>query len=78
MRTREDDASLIWQVAGRHGTIRSFDLNYRSKVQPDKEKARATNKVIMQHLDIVVGNQASHSTAEQRIALCASRFGTDQ
>ena len=44
-------------MAGKHGTIRSFDLNYRSKVQPDKAKARATNKVIMQHLDIVVGNQ---------------------
>ena len=45
------------ELAGKHGTVRSFDLNYRSKVQPDKEKARATNKVLMQHLDVVVGNQ---------------------
>jgi len=43
--------------AGKAGTIRSFDLNYRSKVEPDKEKARSTNKMIMFEVDVVLGNQ---------------------
>mmetsp|Transcript_31991 Transcript_31991/g.73028 ORF Transcript_31991/g.73028 Transcript_31991/m.73028 type:complete len:372 (+) Transcript_31991:70-1185(+) len=49
------EAALI--EAGKTGTMRSFDLNYRSKVQPDKEKARAINKKLMAHVDVIVGNQ---------------------
>lgn len=46
------------QAAGRHGTFRSFDLNYRSKVEPDQEKARRTNHSIAAHVDFLVGNQS--------------------
>jgi 2-dehydro-3-deoxygluconokinase len=49
--------------AGKHGTIRSFDLNYRSKVEPDKSRARRINREIMQHVDMVVGNHDDFSDA---------------
>lgn len=43
--------------AGKYGTFRSYDLNYRSKVEPNKEKARANNREIVGHVDFLVGNQ---------------------
>ncbi len=46
------------QKAGEHGTFRSFDLNYRSKVEPDKERARDINRRIVPHTDFLVGNQS--------------------
>lgn len=46
------------QAAGRHGAFRSYDLNYRSKVEPDKERARSVNKRIVGHVDFLVGNQS--------------------
>ena len=45
------------QAAGAAGTTRSFDLNYRSKVEPDRDKARALNRRIVRHTDLLVGNQ---------------------
>lgn len=45
------------ETAGKHGVFRSFDLNYRAKVQPDKDKARDINKQIVPHADFLVGNQ---------------------
>ena len=42
--------------AGEHGVGRSFDLNYRSKVEPDKERAREINRGIVPHVDFLVGN----------------------
>lgn len=46
-----------YKKADEHGVFRSFDLNYRSKVEPDKDKARAINKEIVPHTDFLVGNQ---------------------
>lgn len=46
------------QAAGQAGVFRSFDLNYRSKVEPDKEKARVINRTIAAHTDFLVGNQS--------------------
>ena len=46
------------QAAGRHGVFRSFDLNYRSKVEPNKERAREINRSIVPHTDFLVGNQS--------------------
>ena len=43
--------------AGEHGAGRSFDLNYRSKVEPDKNRAREINRGIVPHVDFLVGNQ---------------------
>ncbi len=46
------------QAAGRHGTFRSYDLNYRSKVEPNKERAREINRAMIPHVDFLVGNQS--------------------
>ncbi len=46
------------QAAGRHGTFRSYDLNYRSKVEPSKERAREINRSMAPHVDFLVGNQS--------------------
>ena len=43
--------------AGKHGAFRAFDLNYRSKVEPNKDRARETNRKIVGETDFVVGNQ---------------------
>jgi len=46
------------KAAGEHGVFRSFDLNYRSKVEPNKERAREINRSIVPHTDFLVGNQS--------------------
>lgn len=51
------------KAAGRTGTFRSFDLNYRSKVEPDKEKARKQNRRIVELTDFLVGNQSDFDDA---------------
>ncbi len=51
------------KAAGEAGTYRSFDLNYRSKVEPDKEKARKQNCEIVAHTDFLVGNQSDFNDA---------------
>ena len=56
-------AKQAMEAAGRHGTCRSFDLNYRSKVEPDKEKAREINREIVPHVDFLLGNQDDFSDA---------------
>ena len=53
-----DFALEAMQSAGKHGTFRSYDLNYRAKVEPDKEKARANNRKIVAHVDFLVGNHS--------------------
>ena len=51
------------EAAGKHGTGRSFDLNYRSKVEPDKERARSINREIVPHVDFLVGNHDDFADA---------------
>lgn len=58
-----ESATKALVVAGKHGTVRSFDLNYRSKVEPNKDRARRINKEIMKHVDVVVGNHDDFSDA---------------
>ncbi len=50
-------------AAGKHGTFRAFDLNYRSKVEPDKDKARQKNRDVMPLVDFLVGNQSDFDDA---------------
>jgi len=50
-------------AAGEAGTFRSFDLNYRSKVEPDKDRARAQNQQIVALTDFLVGNQSDFDDA---------------
>ena len=46
------------QAANAHGVFVAADLNYRSKVEPDKAKARETNGRMAQHLGFLVGNDS--------------------
>jgi 2-dehydro-3-deoxygluconokinase len=51
------------QKAAEHGTFVSADLNYRSKVEPDKSKARAINHKRAPYLVFLVGNDSDLSDA---------------
>jgi len=61
--TSADLALEAMKIAGKHGAFRSFDLNYRSKVEPDKKRARAINKKIVAETDFLVGNQGDFDDA---------------
>ena len=50
-------------VAGAHGAFRSFDLNYRSKVEPNKARAHEINTRIVPQCDFLVGNQSDFDDA---------------
>ena len=52
-----DLALEAMKKAGQYGVGRSFDLNYRSKVEPSKDRARQINRAIVPHVDFLVGNQ---------------------
>lgn len=52
-----DLALEAMKKAGEYGAGRSFDLNYRSKVEPSKDRARQINRNIVPHVDFLVGNQ---------------------
>jgi 2-dehydro-3-deoxygluconokinase len=49
--------------AGAAGTFVAADLNYRSKVEPDKNRARAINRQIAPHLGFLVGNDSDLADA---------------
>ena len=51
------------QAANQHGTFVVADLNYRSKVEPDKKKARQINRTLAPHLGFLVGNDSDLSDA---------------
>jgi 2-dehydro-3-deoxygluconokinase len=61
--TSSELALEAMKAAGENGVFRSFDLNYRSKVEPDKEKARGINRKIAAHTDFLVGNQSDFDDA---------------
>ena len=56
-------AQEAMRKAGEYGVGRSFDLNYRSKVEPSKERAREINRSIVPHVDFLVGNHDDFSDA---------------
>jgi 2-dehydro-3-deoxygluconokinase len=49
--------------ANAHGTFVAADLNYRSKVEPNKAHAREINQTIAPHLGFLVGNDSDLSDA---------------
>ena len=49
--------------ANEYGTFVVADLNYRSKVQPDKSIARSINQKLAPHLGFLVGNDSDISDA---------------
>ncbi|MBT4482467.1 MAG: sugar kinase, partial [Candidatus Latescibacteria bacterium] len=46
------------KTAKKYGTFRSFDLNYRAKVEPDRKKAGEINRRIVAETEFLVGNQS--------------------
>jgi len=61
--TSADLALEAMKVAGKYGTFRAFDLNYRSKVEPNKERAHQMNRRIVPFVDMLVGNQSDFADA---------------
>jgi len=61
--TSADLAIEAVQAANRHGTFVAADLNYRSKVQPDKRVARRINRQIAPQIGFLVGNDSDMSDA---------------
>jgi 2-dehydro-3-deoxygluconokinase len=51
------------QKANAHGTFVAADLNYRSKVEPSKKRAREINQQIVPHLGFLVGNDSDLADA---------------
>jgi 2-dehydro-3-deoxygluconokinase len=51
------------QQANLHGTFVAADLNYRSKVEPNKARAREINRRIAPYLGFLVGNDSDLSDA---------------
>jgi len=51
------------QAANQHGTFVAADLNYRAKVEPDKNRARQINQKIAPYLGFLVGNDTDMSDA---------------
>ncbi len=49
--------------ANANGTFVAADLNYRSKVEPDKNRARKINQSIAPHLGFLVGNDSDLADA---------------
>ena len=63
------------QQANAHGVLVAADLNYRSKVEPNKARARDINRAVAPHLGFLVGNDSDLADAlgyETRIAGKAS------
>ena len=61
--TSADLALEAVQAANQHGTFVAADLNYRSKVQPDKKIARAINQKVAPYLGFLVGNDSDLADA---------------
>ena len=51
------------QLAGKFKTFRSFDLNYRSKVAPNKKLVQSRNRKILKCVDFAVGSQDDFADA---------------
>jgi 2-dehydro-3-deoxygluconokinase len=51
------------QQANAHGTFVSADLNYRSKVEPNKARVREINRKVAPHIGFLVGNDSDLSDA---------------
>jgi 2-dehydro-3-deoxygluconokinase len=54
-------SELAWegmQQAAEHGVFVAADLNYRSKVEPNKARAREVNRKLAAHIGFLVGNDS--------------------
>jgi 2-dehydro-3-deoxygluconokinase len=51
------------QKAAEHGVFVAADLNYRSKVEPDKKRAREINQQLIPYIGFLVGNDSDLADA---------------
>lgn len=54
------------QAARRHGTVTSYDLNYRPSLWRDiggRERAREVNAQLARHVDVMIGNEEDFTAA---------------
>lgn len=61
-----DVAREAMQVAKRHGTLVSYDLNYRDslwKTNGGKERAREVNRMLAPFVDVMIGNEEDFTAA---------------
>jgi len=73
--TSSELALAAVEAANRHGTFVAADLNYRAKVEPNKDRARRINQTIAPHLGFLVGNDSDMNDAlgyETKVAKNAS------
>jgi 2-dehydro-3-deoxygluconokinase len=56
-------AQAAMQKAAEHGVFVAADLNYRSKVEPDKERARQINRQLAPYIGFLVGNDSDLADA---------------
>lgn len=61
--TSSEVALVAVKKANEHGTFVAADLNYRSKVEPDKNRARQINQKLAPYLGLLVGNDCDISDA---------------
>ena len=61
--TSADVALEAVRSANAHGTFVAADLNYRSKVEPNKNRAREINQKVAPYLGFLVGNDSDISDA---------------
>ena len=64
--TTPDVALEAIQAARRHGTIVSYDLNYREslwKAVGGKKRAQEVNRRLAPHVDVIIGNEEDFSAA---------------
>jgi 2-dehydro-3-deoxygluconokinase len=64
--TTPDVTIEAMQAAKRHGTVVSYDLNYRPSLWKSiggKDRARAVNRRIAPHVDVMIGNEEDFSAA---------------
>ncbi len=66
------------KTAGRYGTLRSTDLNYRANVEPNKERAREINRRIVPNVEFLVGNQSDFDDALGYTVDVPSNAGMEQ
>jgi 2-dehydro-3-deoxygluconokinase len=76
--TSADLAIEAVQAANASGTFVAADLNYRSKVEPDKEKARKINRRIAPYLGFLVGNDSDMHDALGYETKVAKKAGFDE
>lgn len=62
-RTSSELALEAVQQANVHGVLVAADLNYRSKVEPNKARAREINRTVAPHLGFLVGNDSDLADA---------------